>query len=281
VKIFIANTDSDMVSLHGGVHIFLFMILFLFITADSTSLYAAEEPIKSKSALPGEPCQTKPLKSWTSQEKWVWKQVCEGKIADFNKAEGYGGNFDPKKPEGWPENRILQPSFLETILLYEPYRGALTRNGVRIKGAWFKEPLDLSNAILAHKVWLDDSRFESNVDLSELKSSHLISLEGSKFNGKLNMYSLRVDSSLNMRRGEFAEVDLVGAKIGDQLHVEMSKFNSKLNMVLLQVEGSFLVQSGEFAEVVLVGAKIGGGLHMEGSTFTGQLNILSRSEKVL
>jgi hypothetical protein len=46
VKIFIANTDSDMVSLHGGVHIFLFVILFLFITVDSTSLYAAEEPIK-------------------------------------------------------------------------------------------------------------------------------------------------------------------------------------------------------------------------------------------
>lgn len=208
MKIFIANTDSDMVSLHGRVHIFLFVILFLFITADSTSLYAAEEPIKSKSALPGEPCQMKPLKSWTSQEKWVWKQVCEGKVADFNRAEGYGGNLDPRKPEGWPENRILQPSFLETILLYEPYRSALTHNGVHIIGAWFKEPLDLSNATLAHEVRLDNSRFESDVDLSKLKSSHLISLIRSKFNGQLNMNSLQVDSSLLMLQGEFAEVVL-------------------------------------------------------------------------
>jgi hypothetical protein len=193
-----------MVSLHGGVHIFLFVILFLFITAGSTSLYAAEEPIKSKSALPGEPCQTKPLKSWTSQEKWVWKQVCEGKVADFNEAEGYGGNLDPRKPEGWPENRILQPSFLETILLYEPYRSALTNKGVRIIGAWFKEPLDLSNATLAHEVWLVDSRFESDVDLSWLKSSHLIWLEGSKFNGELDMDALQVNSFLFMSQGEFA-----------------------------------------------------------------------------
>jgi hypothetical protein len=194
VKIFIANTDSDMVSLHGGVHIFLFVILFLFITTGFSSLYAAEEPIKSKSALPGEPCQTKPLNSWTSQEKWVWKQVCEGKVADFNEAEGYGGNLDPRKPEGWPENRILQPSFLETILLYEPYRSALTYKGVRIIGAWFKEPLDLSNATLAHEVWLHNSRFESDVDLSRLKSSHLVSLIGSKFNGKLDMDALQVNS---------------------------------------------------------------------------------------
>ena len=99
--------------------------------------------------------------SWTPQEKWVWEQVCVGKIADFNKAEGYGGELDPKKPEGWPSNRILRPEFLETILLHEPYSGALTRKGVRIVGARFTEALDLSNAALDHQLRLGYCRFDA------------------------------------------------------------------------------------------------------------------------
>src|SRR6266481_6312186 len=97
-----------------------FLALFLFITLRAASLHATEEPIKGKRVLPGQPCQTEPIKSWTEQEKWVWKQVCEGEIADFNNAEGYSGKLDPKKSEGWTASRILRPAFLETILLREP-----------------------------------------------------------------------------------------------------------------------------------------------------------------
>jgi hypothetical protein len=56
-----------------------------------------------------------PSSDWTPQEKWVWDQVSQGEIADFNKADGYGGKLDPKKIECWQENRILRPEFLETI----------------------------------------------------------------------------------------------------------------------------------------------------------------------
>ena len=87
---------------------------------------------------PKEHSKVEPHSSWTEQEKWVWSRVSEGEIADFNKAEDYGGKLDPKKPEEWPESRILTPAFLETILLNEPYRGALTRHGVQISGALFK-----------------------------------------------------------------------------------------------------------------------------------------------
>ena len=72
------------------------------------------------SSLPAEPCQVQPDPSWSDQEKWTWQKICLGQVADFNKAEGYGGELDPKKPEGWPESRILRPSFLETILWREP-----------------------------------------------------------------------------------------------------------------------------------------------------------------
>ncbi len=39
----------------------------------------------AREALPGETCWTGPLPGWTGPEKWVWTQVCEGKIANFNK----------------------------------------------------------------------------------------------------------------------------------------------------------------------------------------------------
>ncbi len=35
--------------------------------------------------MPGESCQTELLDNWIPQEKWAWKQVCEGKIAEARK----------------------------------------------------------------------------------------------------------------------------------------------------------------------------------------------------
>ena len=129
-----------------------------------------EELIKGKPALPGNACQTEPLSDWMPQEKWVWKQVCEGKIADLSKFEGFNTKIAPGKFGYLSEIRILTPEFLETILLHEPYRGALTRYGVRIVGAWFTDPIDLSDATLAHPLWLESSRFDEDVDLTNLKT---------------------------------------------------------------------------------------------------------------
>ena len=114
-----------------------FISIIAFVMIASPPLSAAEVSTRGKPALPGESCKTAPIKSWTPQEKWVWKQVCEGKIANFNRAEGYSGKLDPKTSEKWPEKRVLRSAFLETILLHEPYRSALPRQCVRIIGAWF------------------------------------------------------------------------------------------------------------------------------------------------
>ena len=211
---------------------------------------------------------------WTPQEKWVWGQVSQGGIADFNKAKGYGGELDPREPEGWQENRILRPKFLETILLHERYRNALTRLGVRIVGAWFKEPLDLSNASLPRQLWLTHCRFDSNVSLQYLKTPYLISLDGSKFKGKLIMGTLEGASHLVMSNTELDnEVVLYGAKIGGYLDMCGSKFKGKLIMDRLEVTGDlFMRNNAQFDnEVLLPGAKIGGGLDMIGSKFKDKL----------
>ncbi len=148
-----------------------FTALFLLATSGTFSLcVGGEEFIKGKPALPGRACQTKPLPDWMPQEKWVWKQVCKGEIADLNKFEGFNTKIAPGKFDRLSEIRILTPDFLETILLHEPFSGALTRSGVRIVGAWFTDPIDLSDAILTHPLWLESSRFDEDVDFTKLKT---------------------------------------------------------------------------------------------------------------
>jgi uncharacterized protein YjbI with pentapeptide repeats len=237
-----------------------------------------------------------PPSVWTPQEKWVWEQVSQGEIADFNKAEGYGGKLSPRKSEGWKENRVLRPKFLETILLQENYRNALTRRGVRIVGAWFKEPVDLSDTTIPSQLWLDGSRFELDVDLSCLKSPSLLSLEGSvfirsldlarakveiinmigsTFNGTLDMNSMEVGGHLFMSdKAQFADVDLGSAKIKGQLDMSSSTFNGTLDMNSMEVGGNLVMSDkARFADVVLRSAKIEGQLDMGSSTFNGTLDM--------
>jgi hypothetical protein len=252
-----------------------FLALWLSLTGATAPLFAAEEQAKGKLSLPGQACQTVPLEAWTDQEKWVWKQVCEGKIADFSTAKDYGGKLDPAKRNGWQENRVLRPAFFVTILLHEPFRSALPHYGVRIKGAWFIDPLDLSDASLAHPLSLRASRFDEIVALDRLHTPFFISLDGSTFAGKLNMNGLQATGGLFMReKARFAEVDLTGAKVGGYLVMIGSTFAKKLNMNGLQVGGGlFMNEKARFAEVDLTVAKVGGQLVMDGSTFAGKLNM--------
>ncbi len=244
-------------------------------------------------ALPGEHCSTKPRRGWSEPEKWVWKQVCEGKIANFN--ERYKKELNPGTPDGWSKNREIGPVFLETILLHEPYRSALPHEGVRIVGAWVRHLVEMENATLRHMWWLERSRIEADVnlrflnstcpilfaksvftgtvDLSLSKIGGVLDMTGAKCTGKLNMNQLKVTGVLFMRNGaEFSEIDLGGAKIG-QVDMTGAKCTGKLSMNQIEVAGSLFMRNGaEFSEIDLVGAKIGQ-VDMTGAKCTGKLSM--------
>jgi hypothetical protein len=224
-------------------------------------------PDNAMSAVPA-------AKDWTPQEKFVWERVAAGKTANFNTADGYGGNLNPKKPEGWPDNRVLRSAFLETILLKDPYRSNLTRRGVTIIGARFTDPIDLEGAELQHRLVLLGSLIEKGADLSGLSSKYPISLSSSKVVGMLQANGLDLDASLFMRDGEFAEVDLTAAHIGGQLALDSSKVGGEFNMNGLHVEQHLFARNkAEFAGVDLTAAHIGGQLVFDGSKVTGKLNM--------
>jgi uncharacterized protein YjbI with pentapeptide repeats len=228
-------------------------------------------------ALPGEDCRVPPHESWSHLERWVWQEVCCGRIGDINRKLGWCPL--PKDPDGWGPERRLSARFLETLLLHDPWRGAIPRQGVSIVGALFDEQVDLNEAEIAHGFWLDRSRFTSNVDFHRIRTSSLLSLEGSVFTGTLTMASASIGGDLFMRKGaEFAEVDLRGAKIGGQLSLIGAKVTGTLDMDSASIGGSLLMSSGaEFAEVILRGAKIGGQLSLIGAKVTGTLTMESTS----
>jgi uncharacterized protein YjbI with pentapeptide repeats len=250
-----------------------FFTLFLIFCAILGASFpgTAAEHAKDRPVLPGEKCKTLHGTSWTEQERWVWTQVCEGREADLNQREG--AMHDPNKSEGWTRVRILRPEFLESILLHEPYQEALSHRGIRIKGAWFIESLDLSEATLTKPLGLNDCRFDEEVILSHLETPYWISLAGSTFNRTLSMHRLQVGGSLRLNKGAtFHEVQLSGAIIGDVLDLRGSRFTETLEMNSTHIGTNLLMNDGSrFQVVMLSGAKVLDEVDMKGSSFGSTL----------
>jgi uncharacterized protein YjbI with pentapeptide repeats len=217
-------------------------------------------------------CKADPQKEWTAQERWVWQKICLGETADFNGAAGVVDGFlDPAIKEQWPKNRIIRSRFLETILLDEPFRSALTHHGVRIWGAWLREPLNLSGGILPTTLQLQYSRFESDVDFSSTRTSFPLSFEGSFFSERLNMIFLRSDSSVDLSRSRLAKTVLCNASIGGALAINRSTSVDDLNLCEITVSRAVVMRGSKFQNVDLHGSRIGGSLEISSCKSCGSL----------
>jgi hypothetical protein len=225
-------------------------------------------PADGKCAVPTDP-------NWTKQEQFVWLNVCAGKEADFNKEPGYGGDLDPRSPTGLPDSRILRSSFLETILLKDTYRNALTRLGVRIIGARFSETVDLQNAELAHDLWLDRGLLEKDVNLETVETPRRIAFDGSRILGTFNAAGCRISKDLSMYQTDFFnDVNLSRAHIGNVLNLSGSSVMGMLNMDGIRIDqGLFMRDKAHFKEIKLTVAHIGGGLDLSSSTVSDALDM--------
>ncbi|WP_282611000.1 leucine-rich repeat protein [Pelagibius sp. Alg239-R121] len=254
-------------------------------------------------ALPGQKCQTVPLEKklgnvepWSQAEIWAWTEICEGRIADFNKR--YHETLDPTNPVGWKngdKDRQITQHFLETVLLHESLSGAVPRQGVRIIGALFTTDIDVASAYVGNDVWLDHSRFEGRFSLEHSAFGAALSLEGSAFEGNVNMNGLEVASILNMNGSSFqanVEMDrlevassllmsdkatfernvfLIGAKVGRSINMKGSSFEGTVLMPDLEVASHlFMSDQATFKDNVdLRSAKVGGQIDMSSSSFEG------------
>jgi uncharacterized protein YjbI with pentapeptide repeats len=189
-------------------------------------------------ALPSEPCQVEPRATLSEAEKWVWDRVCRGEIADLN--ERFDAGVSPIEPES--ENWKLRSAFLETVLMHDPWRSAIPRQGLRVVGAWFAEELDLQEADIAHPVLLERSRFDADVNLSGTKFASTLSFGNSDVGGVLSLANAKVGGHLGMDKGQFrgAAIDLNGAQIGGRLQLNDANVAGTLDLKGATLDGALL-----------------------------------------
>jgi hypothetical protein len=206
---------------------------------------------------------------WTPEERWAFRQICAGRVADL--AARYPS--DASKESQWPQRRVLTSRFLETILLKEPYRGFIARNGVHISGGWFKEKLDLAGARVTCPLRLDASRLDGGVDFTDLHTDYSISLAHSTVIGKATMNGLQTGISLILQEATMAAVSLVDAQIGTDLNLANIILTGEFDAETMHVGGIMLAAGGKFADVVLRGAKVDNQLVMDESVVSGKLDM--------
>jgi hypothetical protein len=204
-------------------------------------------PTKHQCSVPVDP-------SWREGEKYVWVQVCLGEEA--NLLIRYGGDPDPTHAEYWPAQRTLTSRFLETILLNEKYRRALTRVGVRITGARFEERVDLENAEIRHELWLLRSRLHHGADFSGLRSTRLLLLQGSAVSDELDRDEDNPKENLK----------LDGAEIGGNLYLDGGARLKNVGLSNAIVHGDLALGESNFAGTFTADGLSADSISTEGKT---------------
>ncbi len=206
-----------------------------------------------------------PLDNWSDAERWVWAKISDNSIADLAKEHG---SIDVETAADWTSDRVLSEAFLQTILLQEPFRSAIPRLGVRIAGAWFREPVDLSNAEIGAQLWLDHCRFEDRFGLDSADVERLLSLDGSRI-AALDLMDVKAGGSVNLERANLGEVCLNGARLDQHLLMSGCRVQRAANLGGLQVAGNLVIDRRAVFDggVILSGADIGGYLSLNSSEF--------------
>jgi hypothetical protein len=200
-------------------------------------------------ALPGEPCRVPPHESWSDLEKWVWQEVGSGRIADLDAKLGI--TADPTKPGDWQPERRLCPTFLETILLHDPWRSAIPRQGVRLEGVWLEDPLELSHALIPCTLWFRRSRLEAGCRIVGSDFSAPFILHETFVRGDFCMDAARVRSHLLFRNSTFDEIDLKNAQIDGQVSLQQSSVSQLLRLHRAHIRGSVFLRAYETTEWLL------------------------------
>lgn len=226
---------------------------------------------------PGMPCNIAPLANWTTQERWVWREICEGRMANLNEYVSNGLWFDPTQPDSYPQNKVLTPNFIKTILLYEPFNKSIPSRGVCIVGARFEESLDLSNTKFEHDLWLLYCKFDRNVDFSGVTTASLISFESSTFEGDVLFNVAKIGKQLNFSNTQFninSSLNMYGIKVVGDLFMRFgAKFN-RIELTRANIDGSLEMMGSIFMdEVFVVGSTISGQLNVSGSYFVKKLDL--------
>jgi len=235
---------------------------------------------------------------WSVCEKWIWSCIRNGKEANLfakectePRPDAYAVNYrNPYicapfvDPGRYANTNGISGEFIRTLLWRAEYHERIPPSGIRIFGAYFKDPVNLENVTTATNLVLDGSMFKRGVRLTNFQSKKNVSFDGSNLRGKLLLMRARIDGSLFMERGVYDFVDLRDARIGASLEASRSVFNDILRFDRAHIEGKVFLVKSRLTALNAWDAKIGGSIELRradirlrtdltGSTVNGDLRL--------
>jgi hypothetical protein len=214
-------------------------------------------------------------KAWSPCEKWVWSCILQGKEANLyekkaclvprskeNSEARAKWQYEPFANPDAHEANLLRDPFLRAILWQEDYAKKIPPSGVRIYGAYFKEPVNLENVATSANLVIDGSIFKRGVRLTNFRSDKNISLDGSNVRGPALLLRIKIEGSLFLQKGVYDTVDLRDARIGSSIDAARSVFTDDFRMDRARIEGKVNLVKSRLTVINAWDTVIGGSLEL-------------------
>ncbi len=220
----------------------------------------------------------------STSEGWAWFRISRGQLADLNERCGAKLPLDPMNEDDarWlGDCRKLSSHFLEDLLTRSPWREAVPREGVRLKGARIVGEIDLENATLIRPIEIYGSQIDGGINLKRAHTDSLILVDGSLMFGEFNADNLNSSSNLFLRNGVTFKSDLTLNSLKIEGGVDMTGANVKSALRAFNLKAGsyvFLRSLGDenkasFKDVDLSDAKIAGRLEFFRASIDGALSL--------
>jgi hypothetical protein len=212
--------------------------------------------------------------TWSPCEKWVWSCILQGKEANLYEKKCFvprskentearaKSQYEPFVNPDAHDANLLGDEFLRTILWQEDYAKKIPPPGVRIYGAYFRDPVNLENVATSANLVIDGSMFKKGVRLTNFRSPKNISFDGSNIRGPILMLRTRIDGSLFLQKGVYDTVDLRDARIGSSIDAARSVFTDDFRMDRARIEGKVNLVKSRLTVMNAWDAAIGGSLEL-------------------
>jgi hypothetical protein len=212
---------------------------------------------------------------WTDCERWAWSCIRKGEEANFFTKECLKPRTTAQsearkrlrlapffQPERYESTNALSDRFLMSLLDNPEYNKHIPAVGIRIFGAYFKNPVNLENVSTTLNVVIDGSMMRLGLRMTNFSTTKNLSVDGSNIRGSFYLMRARIDGSLFMERGVFDTVDLRDARIGSSVEGTGSVFTSDFQFDRATVDGKLILTKSRLTLLKGWDARIGGSMEL-------------------
>ncbi|MDA8002020.1 MAG: hypothetical protein MPL62_12130, partial [Alphaproteobacteria bacterium] len=220
--------------------------------------------------------------SLSAPEEWAWERIRRGEVADMRFAPDGGGDTSSSEPtkenlgiSAWAlqlKARALSAKFIQIIATHLQPTGITGTLCIHIRCAVVNDPINLANAEIKLELSIENSFLCGGMSLNSAHFHRGLSLSGSVVDSYVVSNTAVFDRDIYLRKGQYAQIEMVGAKISGQFVANGSTFRGLFRADGIKVDGGVFLREGATfeQEILLTRAKIGGGIEADGSIFKGK-----------